>query len=81
MRGAPAGEGLARYDDYYAKRYHKPGDEYQDAWDVSGSVEDLRLLFDVGAHVAFGKGWPQWNEGNEYRTTRDASAKSREPPK
>ena len=77
LRDQPPGTGLARYDEYYAVRYHKPGDEYADSWDVSGSIEDLRLLFEVGAKVANAKTWPEWYEGNEFRAVRDASAKSR----
>jgi Zn-dependent M28 family amino/carboxypeptidase len=65
------------YDAYYAERYHKPNDEYDPAWDVSGSIEDLKLLFEVGARVANGADWPEWYEGNEFRAARDASAGSR----
>jgi len=77
LRDQPPGTGLARYDEYYAVNYHKPGDEYEDSWDVSGSIEDLRLLFEVGAKVANAKTWPEWYEGNEFRAVRDASAESR----
>ncbi len=77
LRDQPAETGLARYDEYYATRYHKPSDEYQETWDVSGSVEDLRLLFEVGARVANANTWPEWYEGNEFRAARDASAKQR----
>jgi len=77
LRDQPPGTGLARYDEYYAVNYHKPSDEYEDSWDVSGSIEDLRLLFEVGAKVANAKTWPEWYEGNEFRAVRDASAKSR----
>ena len=77
LRDQPPGTGLARYDQYYAVNYHKPSDEYQDSWDVSGSIEDLRLLFEVGAKVANSGKWPDWYEGNEFRAVRDASAKSR----
>ena len=80
LREGPPGAGLAAYDEYYAVRYHKPGDEYQASWDVSGTIEDLKLLFDVGARVAKGKSWPNWNEGNEFRAIRDASAAVRQPP-
>ncbi len=79
LRDGPPGAGLARYDEYYALRYHKPGDEYQASWDVSGTIEDLRLLFEVGAGIAKGKSWPNWYEGNEFRAIRDASAAVREP--
>ncbi len=78
LRDAPEGAGKALLDDYDAKRYHKPGDEYSGDWDVSGSIEDLRLLFEVGARVANSTDWPAWREGNEFRPAREKSAKSRE---
>ncbi len=79
LRDAPEGKGQALLDEYDAKRYHKPGDEYSEDWDVKGSIEDLRLLFEVGARVANAESWPQWREGNEFRAVREKSAKSREP--
>lgn len=79
LRDGPPGAGLARYDEYYAERYHKPGDQYDASWDVSGTIEDLKLLYLVGAKVARQKTWPQWYEGNEFRAVRDASAASRLP--
>jgi Zn-dependent M28 family amino/carboxypeptidase len=78
LRDAPEGRGQAMLDEYDAGRYHKPGDEYSEDWDVSGSVEDLRLLFEVGARVANSATWPAWREGNEFRPAREKSAKSRE---
>ena len=79
LRDAPEGAGKALLDDYDAKRYHKPGDEYSGDWDVSGTVEDLRLLFEVGARVANSETWPAWRAGNEFAPAREKSAKSREP--
>ncbi len=79
LRDKPEGAGKAMVDDYYATRYHKPDDEYSESWDVAGSIEDLRLLFEVGARVANSKTWPEWREGNEFRAARDKSAASRKP--
>jgi Zn-dependent M28 family amino/carboxypeptidase len=79
LRDEPEGTGKARLDDYQANRYHKVGDEYQESWDVGGTVEDLRLLFEVGARVANSESWPEWREDNEFRPAREKSAKSREP--
>jgi Zn-dependent M28 family amino/carboxypeptidase len=78
LRDEPEGTGKARLDAYQANRYHKPGDEYEDSWDVGGTIEDLRLLFEVGARVANSESWPEWREGNEFRPAREKSAKSRE---
>ncbi len=79
LREAAPEAGLAAYDEYYAKRYHKPADEYSESWDVKGSIEDLRLLFEVGARVASAETWPEWREGNEFRAAREKSAASRKP--
>jgi len=62
----------ARRDEYTAQRYHKPSDEYDPSWDLSGAVEDLQLLFDVGYWLATGKDWPNWREGTEFKAARDA---------
>jgi Zn-dependent M28 family amino/carboxypeptidase len=78
LRDGPPGAGLASYDEYYARRYHKPDDQYEASWDVAGTIEDLKLLFEVGARVSNGKTWPEWYEGNEFRATRDASATRRQ---
>ena len=63
-------------DDYNATRYHKPDDEYSEAWDVTGSIEDLRLLFEVGARVANADTWPEWRAGNEFLAAREKSARA-----
>ena len=64
--------GRARRDEYTAQRYHKPTDEYDPSWDLSGALEDLRLLFHVGYWLATGSDWPNWREGTEFKSTRDA---------
>ena len=79
LRDRPEGTGKTLLEDYQATRYHKPGDEYSESWDVSGTVEDLRLLFEVGARVANSKSWPAWRTGNEFAPAREASAKNRQP--
>jgi Zn-dependent M28 family amino/carboxypeptidase len=77
LRDGGEAAGVAWQEKYVAERYHKPNDEYQPSWDVGGSIEDLRLLFEVGARVANSGSWPEWYEGNEFRAARDASAASR----
>ncbi len=44
--------GMQKRDEYTANDYHKPSDEIKPDWDLSGAVEDLRLLFTVGYRVA-----------------------------
>jgi len=59
-------------EEYTAERYHNPSDEYDESWDLSGAVADLRLLFDVGYRLAQESTWPDWREGNEFRARRDS---------
>lgn len=64
--------GRAFSDDYTANRYHKPADEYDANWDLSGIAETLTILRDTGANLAYGDDWPNWYDGNEFRALRDA---------
>jgi hypothetical protein len=51
-------------------------DEVKPDWDLSGAVEDLRLLFEVGFRVADGDAYPVWKPGTEFKATREASLRS-----
>lgn len=63
---------LSKKDKYTAENYHKPSDEYDPNWDLSGAVDDLRLLFKVGYRIAMESAFPNWKEGTEYKAKRDA---------
>ena len=65
-----------RNAEYVAERYHAPGDEIQEDWDLDAAIEDLQLYFRIGHQVANGDGWPEWYEGNEFRAIREASLNS-----
>jgi Zn-dependent M28 family amino/carboxypeptidase len=60
-----------RDDEYRAQRYHQPADEYDPAWDVTGMLDDLQLLFTVGYRLAHGRAFPNWREGTEFKAIRD----------
>jgi Zn-dependent M28 family amino/carboxypeptidase len=68
--------GLTKRDNYTANDYHKPSDEVKPDWDLSGAVEDLRLLFTMGYRIANAEKWPEWRPGNEFRAIREKSLKS-----
>ncbi|MCM2309908.1 MAG: M28 family metallopeptidase [Steroidobacteraceae bacterium] len=72
--GAEAG--LAWQEAFVTDRYHKPSDEYDAGWNVSGTLADLELYYDVGRAVANESGWPQWREDSEFRAIREASRES-----
>jgi Zn-dependent M28 family amino/carboxypeptidase len=69
---------MARRDEYTAQRYHKPSDEFDPNWDLSGAVDDLRILFVVGYRIAASDDFPNWREGTEFKAKRDADMGSRE---
>jgi Zn-dependent M28 family amino/carboxypeptidase len=63
---------LAQREKYTAEKYHKPSDEFDPGWDLSGAVDDLRLLFKVGYRLAMETTFPNWKEGTPYKAKRDA---------
>jgi Zn-dependent M28 family amino/carboxypeptidase len=59
-------------DEYSANNYHQPSDEYDPNWDLRGAIDDIRLFFRVGYRLANETTFPNWNEGTEFKATRDA---------
>jgi Zn-dependent M28 family amino/carboxypeptidase len=68
--GKPEGYGLQMRHQYTSEDYHKPSDKIKPYWDASGTVEDLRLLGEVGYQVANGKTFPAWKAGSEFKAKR-----------
>jgi Zn-dependent M28 family amino/carboxypeptidase len=69
--------GKAAEDDYTAKRYHQPADEWQASWSFTGMARDLKLLYTVGNQLANSDQWPDWSKDSEFRSIRDTSAAAR----
>jgi Zn-dependent M28 family amino/carboxypeptidase len=61
-----------RSDEFDLKDYHQVSDQVNADWDLSGAVQDVELLFEVGYQVANGDKFPQWKSGNEFKAKRDA---------
>jgi Zn-dependent M28 family amino/carboxypeptidase len=61
-----------REAEYREQKYHQPSDEYDPNWDLSGMVEDLQLLFDVGYNLSMTRAFPNWRPGTEFKAARDA---------
>ncbi len=57
------------------KLIHQPSDEVDPTWDLSGAVQDVQLLFEVGYQVANGDKFPEWKPGTEFKAKRDAMLK------
>ena len=62
--------GRAIEDRWRDERYHQPADEIYDEWDFAGMVEDARLAFWVGLHVANTDRLPGWKPGDEFEGIR-----------
>ncbi|MEQ9463463.1 MAG: M28 family metallopeptidase [Haliea sp.] len=65
--------GDTRLRDYTANHYHKPSDEYDPAWDLSGAAQEVMLLLQMGRELAASRDFPSWNEGVEFKRAREAS--------
>ena len=65
--------GKKQLEDYIKLHYHKPSDEYDPAWDLRGAVQEAQLLYHMGRALASNRDFPQWNEGVEFKATREAS--------
>ena len=73
--GKPESYGQTKRNEYTTNDYHKPSDEVKPDWDLSGAVEDARMLFEVGDRVARAKTYPEWSPGAEFRARREAMLK------
>ncbi len=63
--------GIAWNAEYRDVAYHKPADEFNPDWDFRGVIEDLELLYVVGRYLSESDQWPDWYEGNEFKSIRD----------
>ena len=60
-------------DDFIAKAYHTPLDQYQDDWDFSGYPLLMRFAFDIAWESANAKSLPTWAPGDEFLKAREKS--------
>ncbi len=69
--GVAAGKAAA--EDYTAKRYHQPSDEFDPNWDWSGILQEGELMYRLGRSLAMTTDWPNWYPADEFRAARDQS--------
>jgi Zn-dependent M28 family amino/carboxypeptidase len=50
--------------------YHKPTDQYEEDWDLSGVEDDAKLLFMVGYKLSNESTFPKWKENSEFKHLR-----------
>ena len=73
--GKPAEYAAQVRKEWNEKRYHTPLDVVMPDWDLTGTREDLRVLFAVGQRVAMADKMPEWKAGNEFKAKREAMLK------
>jgi Zn-dependent M28 family amino/carboxypeptidase len=71
--GHPAGWGKAQRDEYTAKRYHQPSDEYRSDFDLSGVAQLADIVYNFGLAIGNSRSVPTWNADAEFKAMRDAS--------
>ncbi|MDG3006331.1 M28 family metallopeptidase [Paludisphaera mucosa] len=77
--GKAPGYGQQKQDEYTKNDYHKPSDQIKPDWDLTGAVEDARLMLEVGVRVADGDRWPEWKPDSEFKARREAMLKAAKP--
>jgi Zn-dependent M28 family amino/carboxypeptidase len=76
--GREPGWGEQQYADWIKYKYHTPGDEVEDSWNLDGLTEDARLAFRLAAAVANAETTPTWYAGDEFEAVRVASLEALE---
>jgi len=64
--GTPPGTGLARREEYRAKRYHHPQDELDPAWELTGTAQLARLFELAIEEIGARGGKVPWRPGSPY---------------
>ena len=73
-KGLTYGEDFAK--EYNDTRYHKPSDEYDNSWDLTGITQATEIFYELGLDIANSEDWPNWYEGTEFRGLRDEMRKN-----
>jgi Zn-dependent M28 family amino/carboxypeptidase len=69
--------GLEQIENYIREKYHKPTDEFDPDWDLSGALDDLHMYFKIGYRLSMEDTYPNWKEGSEFKLKRDLDMKNR----
>lgn len=78
--GKPEGWGKENAQAWQRAHYHQPSDDWKDAYDLSGMVDDARLVFFSGVRAANTPAAPRWNPGNEFEPARKKALEAAAAP-
>jgi Zn-dependent M28 family amino/carboxypeptidase len=71
--GKPAGYGEKIWEEYEATRYHRPKDEYDASFDLSGSAATARIALYIADRISLAPALPKWKPGDEFEAARKAA--------
>jgi len=70
VRNQPEGWGKKQLQAWTDKHYHQRSDQYDPSWDLSGAIEDIQLLTEVGLGAAEDPRMQSWTPGDEFELAR-----------
>ncbi len=57
---------------YVNNDYHQPLDDFFNEWNMSGTVQDNTLFYQIGNQLANNtSAWPKWKKGSEFKAIRE----------
>ena len=68
--GHPAEWGKAQHEEYTAKRYHRPADEFSPSMDFTSDAAVAKFGFALGWQAMQAKATVNWQPGDEFEATR-----------
>jgi Zn-dependent M28 family amino/carboxypeptidase len=71
--GKPPDFGKTTFEDYNAKHYHQPSDEYHDDWDFGNMEQMAEFGLTLGLDFANTPTLPTWKAGDEFLHAREKS--------
>jgi GWxTD domain-containing protein len=73
-RGKSEEWGNKMYDDYTAKDYHKPSDEFREEFDFTANAVLAKFGFALGWKAAQQPGEVEWKKGDEFERARQSAS-------
>jgi Zn-dependent M28 family amino/carboxypeptidase len=70
VRNQAEGWGKKQLQAWTDKHYHQRSDQYDPSWDLSGAIEDIQLLTEVGLRAADAPQMQSWTQGDEFEAAR-----------
>jgi hypothetical protein len=70
VRNQPEGWGKKQLQAWTDKHYHQRSDQYDPSWELSGAIEDIQLLTEVGLGAADAPEMQSWTSGDEFELAR-----------